>query len=584
MLEVRSLIVTVVTIGVAQVSLAQPPDRKPAGSVREPRQRIARDFGAEPPDVAQAWIEPATLKGTAKLIVQFDEKERLPPRITVNLEERTTLRDDGTGGDARAGDRLYTAVVPFDAAAFDRRLKTLPTVGSERGRRGVPVFANRSREVLPLPIGDMADFRAGRRIPIPFGFFRPGNAANVDAPRSLVIVHPDVVEDSTRTFNPCTGSGASMGKWTFGYLMEQMANEPVSHVSTSDFMRRWLRRWETDQVVNDFLVKKRTAITTTIIQPWETASGGAGMPLDPAKAPFKLLAIINRIDLRTNVTYGSSDAGEARFVFGALGPNCSVLPFTVIFEYGIERSGCSAVKAWGKEWVDLANNPLGSTQYNDALEKITEEFVKADAAPTRPNGSSINQLRTNEIAIGSPWELREFRIFSTDADAGHLRLVSVKQTPDISFNNTAGLAAYVNANATAIKDQKHVVPLQFAVPPSTVGAPFVGGSAPTDSGMFWDHRSITDRQARHMFSLQTCNGCHAGETRTGFTHVSPAPFGSPAGLSQFMTGTNPDVTDPADGTPVRHFNDIERRAIDLDALVNSSCLFELIRRPLLMVH
>ena len=49
-----------------------------------------------------------------------------------------------------------------------------------------------------------------------------------------------------------------------------------------------------------------------------------------------------------------------------------------------------------------------------------------------------------------------------------------------------------------------------------------------------------------------------------------------------MTGI--DVTDPADNVTVRHFDDLERRALDLDKLVNSLCFFEIFHRPLLMVH
>ena len=75
---------------------------------------------------------------------------------------------------------------------------------------------------------------------------------------------------------------------------------------------------------------------------------------------------------------------------------------------------------------------------------------------------------------------------------------------------------------------------------------------------------------------------HAGETNTAFTHIHPAPFGVPAGLSGFLTGIN--VADPAEGVPIRHFADLDRRAADLDALTHSICLFDLFHVPLKMVH
>jgi len=37
-----------------------------------------------------------------------------------------------------------------------------------------------------------------------------------------------------------------------------------------------------------------------------------------------------------------------------------------------------------------------------------------------------------------------------------------------------------------------------------------------------------------------------------------------------MTGI--DVVDPFDGSPTRHFDELERRAVDLDALANSVCI------------
>ena len=69
---------------------------------------------------------------------------------------------------------------------------------------------------------------------------------------------------------------------------------------------------------------------------------------------------------------------------------------------------------------------------------------------------------------------------------------------------------------------------------------------------FWTAPSLTTVpngfNARHKFSLKTCNGCHARETSTNFTHVGPT-----GALSNFLaTGmasmTTPyNVTDPVSG-------------------------------------
>jgi hypothetical protein len=70
-------------------------------------------------------------------------------------------------------------------------------------------------------------------------------------------------------------------------------------------------------------------------------------------------------------------------------------------------------------------------------------------------------------------------------------------------------------------------------------------------------------------SLNTCNGCHARETGTTFTHVRPAPFGVVPNLSGFMTGI--DVLDPGDRTTIRHFDELTRRAQEFEDALNLTC-------------
>ena len=157
-----------------------------------------------------------------------------------------------------------------------------------------------------------------------------------------------------------------------------------------------------------------------------------------------------------------------------------------------------------------------------------------------PNKSALNQIRTNEIALDAPWELREFRIQAPGHyDSGHLRSVAVAMTPDLSFNLTSTLTDFINQNETAIVAGTYDVPLSL---PS--GAPFLGGNAPTPFGMFWDGSpgcgSINNPDARHNFSLTTCNGCHAGETATPFLHIDPQQFpGRSLGFSYGHHGFRP---------------------------------------------
>jgi hypothetical protein len=536
----------------------------------------------------EAFLTPLDSSANGRALVELRFNPSPPSNRTITIHpdnENISLRDDGRGGDRQPRDGIFSGIVTLDSRQFADEQKHF---SEARLSRVVPTFEGRVKVGRREINKDMlVDFRRPRpyvRRPLgPVAFVDPALKA-----RSLMINGLPVVTDPGRTFDPCTGVGTALGKWTFGHLMTEMANQPVTGVTPADFVEQWLAKWATTQTVNTFPIPARIAIGTQIITPWQTASGGGA--LDLAKAPFRLLAIVNRVDLRQNIVYGGGSAGEARFVFGAMDQQhgCSPMPFTVIFEYGVKVKSCPALKAWAKRWYDLKGMTPGDPAYLAALEGITDVFSAAGADPSKlPNKSALNQLRTNEIALAPPWELREFRLGMPGGVSGHLSPVTVKQEPDMSFNNSATVAAYVNANAAAIVLDRHTVPETFS------GAPFLGSRAPAGlpfpTLLFWGKGAdMTTPNSRFHFSLNTCSGCHAGETRTFFTHVNPES-GLPAALSLFLTGTpapgvhDPDPTD-ADNSD-RMFADLDRRALDLDGLVNSPCLKQLGVRPIFrMVH
>ncbi len=440
--------------------------------------------------------------------------------------------------------------------------------------------------------------------------------------RSLMITDLSVVEDPRRTFDPCTGRGTPMGAWTFGRLMSDMANQPVTGLNPGDFVRRWLRSWQTDQVINfDTVGTRNVEILAQVIADWEAASGGPDRPLDLSIAPFRLLAIVNRVDLRLNPGYGgvvgddpcnpACLGGEGRFVFGLIqdafkggsgrppaagyggggnggGANrCDPAQFTVIFEYCVPKRTCGDIKAYALEWFNLSLIEFGES-FNAALQHITDQFAARGADPSRkPNQSALNQLRANEI-LRDPWELREWRLFATDSDAGQLREVTVKQTPAFSHNFQPIIAEFGLANAAAILAEKHTVPLMWRSP-GKPEVPFLGGVAPMPTkDFFWDGpppaATSLANEVRHKFSLNTCNGCHAGETRTAFTHVFPRPAGAPSALSDFLTGLNMPKLDPADNTTPRIFADLKRREDDLLRLITEPCFFQVFHDPVVFTH
>ncbi len=223
--------------------------------------------------------------------------------------------------------------------------------------------------------------------------------------------------------------------------------------------------------------------------------------------------------------------------------------------------------------------------YLNALQAITLQVTESNLAPTRPNGSALGQLRTNEF-LDSPWELREFKLPTGN---GNLTPSTVAMTPDPSFENgapEAALGAWLDTRPPG-----PVIPLTV----SGIGPMLGGNAAAPGPNWHWNPPTSTFER-RFKFSLNTCNACHAGETQTwfgnpGFRHVVEEFFGTPAGLSAFLVGDPAnaadnfwhDVNDPVNG--VEHlFFDLEVRRLHLDALIASSCLSGVVFQALASPH
>lgn len=528
-------------------------------------------------------------------------------------DEPLTLRDDGEEGDEKAGDGIFSIALNEDLKRFKEDLIAIQNANLEQLNKKEHLFkwAGRSATVIDNltkeSLVSTLDFDKGAKIDADILKLIPDPLLR---DRSLMVTDLGVIEDPDRTFNPCTKKGNPKGVWTFGHLITEMANTPSTGISVTDFIHSWLEKWLTAQNINTDLVNPRNALVATVIIPWVqnsnpgavvTAANWQTFKIDPSLAPFRLLAIVNRLDLRGNSGYTISNAGEGRFVFGVLDSRCNPLPFTTILEYGIPKTTCKELHAFAQEWYDLKTLVPGSATYNKALQAITDQFTSAGTSPSKPNKSSLNQLRTNEIALARPWELREFVI----GEKGLFEEVTVKQEPNLKFNRIAGasaadqlfLATYANGNEPDILNQTYVIQELEA------GVNFLGGKAHTQTaGHFWDAATaagpsrITNDTVRHILSINTCSGCHGGEARTAvgnlindpvgvaharFLQIAPQPFGTKPTLAAFLTGdpTQPDglfrVTDPAGrptGSPIQWtFNDLARRADDLEQLIKTGC-------------
>ncbi|QSQ17678.1 hypothetical protein [Myxococcus landrumensis] len=362
-------------------------------------------------------------------------------------------------------------------------------------------------------------------------------ACGVDISSELMITDLSVVEDPVRT----TGDGV----WTFGHLLREMngGQDP------SGLVRDWLSTWMSDQFSGLKRVGARPDMAAMVLLPWENRSG-QGASLDFNQAPFRLLAIVNRMDLRKEGEF----AGEGRFVFGVTDPVGNPLPFTVILEYVLPGGSPDEIQRWARDWHELGRIGVGSPEYNEKLEALTGRFTKSFVARGAHLGSAIHQVRTNENALAPFWELREFHL-----SPGGLTPSSVALTPILFWDRKSTLADYVNLNMSSILTETHTVPEFFD------NQPFLAGSSFTFPNSGWIVPGVST-EARHKFSLNTCSGCHGGETRTLFLHVHPRFEGQSSALSPFLVTSGP-VVDPFDSAVTRSFADLPRRREDLESLV-----------------
>jgi hypothetical protein len=311
----------------------------------------------------------------------------------------------------------------------------------------------------------------------------------VVANKELVITHPTVINDAR-------ASNATGGPWSFRFLMEQMA--PLG-TDPADFAAAWLSQFDTPTSVNGFPVDAR--ITQRVKDLWPTTANGK---LDMSKAPFKLISIVNRMDLH------AASNGEGRLVYGLFLPDGFGLSMTVIFEYGLPakdaNTGATLTrKSWASKFHALGTKAFGEP-YNAALQTVTDLFTRRNTSPLKPGGNSINQVRSNEVFMGNPWQMREFLLNTTGGPLA-LRISTTGMTPANVAGTSPGspenvaLAAYINTDAALIHGG-------YASVPSTL----LGGTSNEDFS--WTSFSVPVNQgARHDFAGQTCNGCHFSEVQ-----------------------------------------------------------------------
>jgi hypothetical protein len=505
---------------------------------REPRGSLRID----PPRLVSLDLAPLG-QHAVRAAVQYAPDPRLGAELTLNLT-------NGPVTFKRRQDGQYVAVLELTdqqiaaLAERDRRTARLQSTAIHNVYDGRVLIG--STIAAPLYLYSMQTREAGDNEllakSVPQAYMAVGGL--VPDPKSvLMITDRKVVGDTTRTWDPCdAASHPNSGPWTFGHLITSLPGV----TDPAKLAEKWLGTWKVKQTVGTGIEVPDRPRIADVLSHWPRVAGA----LDLDQAPFRLLAIVNRVDLAENLMFpggatptAPGSAGELRFVFDVTpiqdtgaGKQCAIMRFQVIFEYRVTASTCDDAKHWAQRWIDLGGLGLGTPAYNAALEGITEDIVV--------NGKGeLAQVRTDEIdladSIGKPtfWEMREFALLGSGASLS-LSERPVRRTPPDTLNHEEALATLVNSKASDILQNVY----EFS------GAD-AGANPQMDDTTFWDGKrgsasvQITDPAVRFNFSLNTCTGCHARETCTHFSHVIQNGAGQEATLSAFLEGGQ-NVPDP----------------------------------------
>lgn len=388
-------------------------------------------------------------------------------------------------------------------------------------------------------------------------------AVNVEPLRSIMIVHPNIVNDAR-------SSSATNGAWSFRRLIENMA--PSSGAADTDaFLRGIFESWLNQQWVNGAPLEQRNSLAA--IDRF-AIPGTSPRQFNLANAPFKLLAIASRLDLRSATT-----AGEGRLVFGlsnASDPNSpNMEAMSLIMEFALPlRAPLDTPAKWAAKWheLDAIDPATQAAAFATKLQEITDQFTIRNAFVGRPNGSAINQIRTNEIRFTTFnfWQLREFNMGSN----GLMASATTKESPNWDFmNQSQEMRDFINQNPV-LASTTDTSFMALKMPTVFKGALFLGAKQNQQVGVLanggrWDlstNETQFNSVAIDNFGFLTCNGCHNENKAPGdrsFYHVDPTATPGADGtgrLSQFML-----VGDPAKGG--RRPAELTRRANDMGTLL-----------------
>ncbi len=387
---------------------------------------------------------------------------------------------------------------------------------------------------VPVPTRE-----AGARGASPNGTDTPGVAA-IDRFKELVVVDATVLQDFEAR-NDFPGAAFS-----FRSRFEELA----AGGDAAHFTMDWLDSWSKVTSVGpaDAPVVPRPAARDLLLAPWSTST--------MARAPFRLLAIVNRLDLRDDESGCGTTSGELRFVYTAIDAvSGRSLAMTVIVEIAYPKT--RTARMWAEAWHALGSLPFGSDYTHRLAELVRGVTRDADVGRTR--------VRTNEVAFGAaqdlPWELREFTL-TRHAGVPRLSPSLLTSTPRDGLDGSRELNVWLSSHAPRLK---------AGITDDLPTAMQAGAASVPDPFFRWGVASMIGPDARAAFSLATCNGCHGGERPVGdmrFQHLAPsdmrdAYYGPPS--DEGTTRVSRYLHNPG------HDDELGRRERSLQTLLNAGC-------------
>lgn len=372
-------------------------------------------------------------------------------------------------------------------------------------------------------------------------------------------------------------------------------------------MRDFVAQWVTSPTIHGRVVESRDFAMDLLIRPWlRKANSDPSLNVTISNwqsiwnntpeadlrkyAPFRLSAIVNRIDVRASTAYtsGVGNAGETRFIFSLIDPYTGAIPISpnqsasqnsngvgfvdwrglnVIFEYANVQTTRCGLKDYALQWLNLSDpahqfgTPAQNNSYKIALQAITDQVTAANAKPGNVNGSALARIRTNEkafatirnIEIHAAWELQdwEFRQLELDGSTHSLKLVPLTNNPPHTANHAPNIQETYTSPPNPVGNgdilnwifsgHKHqVLNGNFNLPDNLND---ISGIVRREQAQYFDfspslfasaggynvnNPSEEAKRIRHQLSLNTCAGCHAGETKTVFAHINPLNNTDPA--------------------------------------------------------